>query len=267
MPAQFKKTVWQYYKKNKRDLPWRRSGATPYQILVSEIMLQQTQVDRVIPKYKHFIKQFPTFAALARAKQKDVLIAWQGLGYNRRALNLKRTAESVWNTHNGRLPKETNVLIALPGIGSYTAGAIRAFAWNLPSTVIETNIRTAYLHHFFPTQKKVSDKTLLPLIEKTSDTKNPREWYAALMDYGAHLKRTLPNPSRKSAHHTTQSRFKGSLREARGAILKTLATKHISEKELQEKTGIEKGRLEKALSELEREGFIRKKRNSQYELA
>ncbi len=175
MPAQFKKTVWQYYKKNKRDLPWRRSGATPYQILVSEIMLQQTQVDRVIPKYKHFIKQFPTFAALARAKQKDVLIAWQGLGYNRRALNLKRTAESVWNTHNGRLPKETNVLIALPGIGSYTAGAIRAFAWNLPSTVIETNIRTVYLHHFFPTQKKVSDKTLLPLIEKTSDTKNPRE--------------------------------------------------------------------------------------------
>lgn len=225
-PKKFQETVYTYYRKHKRDLPWRRN-TTPYRILVSEIMLQQTQAHRVAPKYNSFLKRFPSWKALAAAPLKDVLSEWQGLGYNRRALNLQRTAQIVANDLRGRLPQDKEALVTLPGIGPYTAGAIRCFAWNLPDICIETNIRSVFLHHFFndASCKTVSDKEILPLVEKTLDTKNPREWYAALMDYGTHLKQTLPNPNRKSRHHIKQSPFKGSNRELRSHILKTVLKK------------------------------------------
>lgn len=219
----FRKVVRNYYAKEGRGhLPWRKTR-NPYRILVSEVMLQQTQADRVVPYFTHFIKRFPTVAALARAPLSDVLRLWQGLGYNRRAKMLHDAAKAIVLKHNGNVPRDYSELNALPGVGPYTAGAIRAFAWNEPGVLIETNIRAAYIHHFFPKKKNVSDKKLLPYMDAATDTKNPREWFSALMDYGSHLKKTVPNPSRKSTHHTKQKPFKGSDREIRGAILKILA--------------------------------------------
>ncbi len=216
---QFKATVWSYYRKNGRHFPWRETK-DPYNILVSEIMLQQTQAPRVVDKYNEFIKAFPDVFLLARAPLKKVLRLWQGLGYNRRAANLHKAAKEIVSQYQGKFPRNYDSLIELSGIGPATAGDIMAFAWNKAVVVIETNIRTVFIHHFFKDKKDIHDKNILPLIEKTLDKKNPREWYYALMDYGAHLKKTLPNPSRRSLHYTKQSPFKGSNRELRSKILK-----------------------------------------------
>lgn len=216
---QFQEKIYSYYRTHKRVLPWRQTH-NPYRILISEVMLQQTQSARVVPKYKEFLKAFPNARVLTEAPVRDVLSLWQGLGYNRRALLLKRTAEAIVTEHKGKFPKTYNDLIALPGIGPYTASAIMAFAYNLPTAMIETNIRAVFIHFFFPKSKKVPDAKLLPLIEKYMDKENAREWYNALMDYGAMLKATVPNPSRKSKHHTKQSKFNGSMRQVRGAIIR-----------------------------------------------
>lgn len=247
----FKKTVRTFYKTHGRHtLPWRKT-TNPYRILVSEIMLQQTQVDRVVPYYKAFFKKFPTVKALAKAPLSDVLRMWQGLGYNRRAKMLHNAAKEVVNENKGRFPKTYEALVTLPGVGEYTAKAVRTFSYNEPEVVIETNIRTVFLHHFFPKSKKVSDEKLLPLIEETLDKKNPRDWYAALMDYGSHLKKTVPNPSRKSAHHTNQSPFKGSDREIRGAILRaTLKGEKLSA------LPFDRDRIKAQCAALKKEGLI-----------
>lgn len=255
----FKKTVWNYYKKYGRQLPWRET-ADPYHIVVSEIMLQQTQVDRVVPKYQNFIARFPDWKSLARATKAQVLREWQGLGYNRRGLYLKGIAEAVMKEHGGTLPDTPEKLNELPGIGRATASSIAAFAFNVPTPFIETNVRSVYIHSFFPGKAGVKDDELFPLIASTLDTKNPREWYWALMDYGTHLKKNNPNPSRKSAHHTKQPKLKGSLREARGAVLKLLGKKRSTEKELVQKSEIEDGRIELALDALMKEGFIIEKK-------
>jgi A/G-specific adenine glycosylase len=222
-------------------------------------MLQQTQVDRVIPKYEAFLKRFPSFKKLADASVADVLREWQGLGYNRRALSLKRTAEGVMQQHGGSLPSSYEELIELPGIGPYTAGALRAFIWNQPEVFIETNIRTVYIHHFFP-MKKVGDDELRPLIEKTLDTEHPREWYYALMDYGAHLKKSVGNASRGSAHYKKQSPFKGSRRQLRGAILRELMERGYPAPMLAERTGSALGETKKVLDILTEEGLLEEKR-------
>lgn len=164
--TQFQKTIRARYHAHPRPMPWRRTRdrRDPYKILVSEIMLQQTQVAHVIPFYKNFIKKFPDFATLAQAKTADILLAWQGLGYNRRPLALQKLAREVTIKHNGRLPRIAAELIKLPGIGPYTAGAIRAFAFNEPDVFIETNIRRVFIHFFFPPEKtrakKVTDAAL-----------------------------------------------------------------------------------------------------------
>ncbi len=220
-PVSFKKTILDYYKQNGRSFPWRKTN-DPYKILVSEIMLQQTQAPRVIEKYHSFLKRFPTIKKLAKASTASVLREWQGLGYNRRGLALKNLAVEVMKKYNGTLPKKYDELISLPGIGPATAGDLLAFAWNKPAIVIETNIRTVFIHHFFKDQTNISDQAIIPLIKKTLDKKNPRKWYWALMDYGAFLKKTLPNPSRRSRHYTKQSPFRGSNREIRSKILKYL---------------------------------------------
>lgn len=223
----FKQTIWAHYKQAKRDLPWRKTS-DPYRILVSEIMLQQTQAERVAPKYEAFIKRFPTVSMLAQAELREVFVLWQGLGYNRRAKMLHEAARVIEAEHNGSVPGDEKTLLALKGVGPYTAGAILAFAYNKPAVAIETNIRSVFIHFFFPDRERVSDKDIIPLIKKTVDRKRPREWYNALMDYGAKLKREGENPSRKSAHHAKQSPFKGSNREIRGAIIRTLVEESMS---------------------------------------
>ncbi len=272
--AKFRKTIRAHYRTHPRPMPWRRTRdrRDPYKILVSEIMLQQTQVARVIPFYENFIKKFPDFKTLARAKTSELLKAWQGLGYNRRALALQKLAREALIKYNGKLPRSTDELIKLPGIGPYTAGAIRAFAFNEPDIFIETNIRRVFIHFFFPpakksskTAKKVTDASLRRYIERTLDRKNPREWYWALMDYGAMMGSTK-NPNRRSAHYTKQSKFAGSDREIRGKILRELiaaddagdagSKKKISISSIIEKLVEPPTKVSKILQSLAHEGFI-----------
>lgn len=223
--ATFISLVWDHYEQHGRhDLPWRRpSRLQPYPILVSELMLQQTQVERVIPKYLSFLRAWPSLRALAGAERGSVLRAWQGLGYNRRAKYLHELAQSVTSMRRGRFPQDERSLRALPGVGPYTAAAVQAFAYNQPVVLIETNVRQVYLHHFLANQTNVSDNDLRPLIERTMSRDRPREWYWALMDYGSHLKRTTTNLTTQSRHYVKQAPFKGSDREIRGAILRRLS--------------------------------------------
>jgi A/G-specific adenine glycosylase len=252
----FKDTIYAYYRQHARRFPWRETK-DPYRILVSEIMLQQTQTERVAGKYEEFIVRFPDFAALARSDLHPVLEVWQGLGYNRRAVALKETAVRMVREHNSRLPEDLDELIKLPGIGRSTAGAILAFAYGISVAFIETNIRRVFLHFFFPERDSVKDGEILPLVEQTLDRENPRDWYYALMDYGAMLKTKLPNPNRKSAHYTRQAPFEGSNRQIRGMILKLLLSLGpLREGELIGKLNREPSRVHTILHEMQREEFI-----------
>ena len=215
----FQKIVYEHYCRHGRVLPGRRTK-NPYRILVSEVMLQQTQVARVIPKYRVFLKTFPTVRVLAGATLADVLRAWQGLGHNRRGKFLHEAAKMITHDFGGTFPKSAEGIEKLPGIGHYTARAISTFAHDSPEVFIETNIRTAYLHHFFKNKASVSDTEILPYIKETLDRGNPREWYWALMDYGSVLKKQSGNQNRRSAHYAKQSKFDGSNRQLRGLILK-----------------------------------------------
>lgn len=219
-------------------------------------MLQQTQVSRVLIKYKEFLSQFPTVRALAKAPLSEVLRVWSGLGYNRRAKYLHDAARKIVEKYQGRAPRGSAALRALPGIGSYTASAIRVFAWNEPDIFIETNIRSALIHEFFPTSTIIHDRELLLILQKLNDAGNPREWNWALMDWGAHIKKLHGNPSRLSKHYVWQSKFEGSLRQARGAILRAL----IGGENI---TGLRNpyiGRYEKALESLMRDRLIKKEK-------
>jgi A/G-specific adenine glycosylase len=259
----FQKTIWDFYNKNKRSFPWRDTQ-DPYLILVSEIMLQQTQASRVKDKYLLFIKKLPNFRALQRASFQDVLKLWQGLGYNRRAIFLKKIAIIVTENFKGSLPNNPTDLLALPGIGKGTVGSILAFAFNKPEVFIETNIRRVFIHFFFSDVEKVHDKEISPLIAETLDTQNPREWYFALMDYGAMLRGNtdLPrgNPNKKSAHYKVQSKFKGSNREVRGALLKMIAgtarAKGLKQEDILSKLVFKKRKILSNLKALIDEGFV-----------
>jgi A/G-specific adenine glycosylase len=220
--------LW-YERNGRHGLPWRHT-TNPYHILVSEVMLQQTQVNRVIPKYKAFLQRFPTVAVLARAPLADVLTLWQGLGYNRRAKCLHECAQVVVRDYEGVFPAYESALRTLPGIGAYTAGAMLAFAFNQGIPIIETNIRTVYLEHFFKNAAVVTDKEILHIVTKTLPPDNPREWYYALMDYGAHLKRVGKGQLHKSRAYRKQLPFKGSNRQLRGAIIRFLTQNHRATK-------------------------------------
>jgi len=258
----FRDKVYDYYRNHGRDLPWRNTS-DPYRILVSEIMLQQTQVARVLEKYEEFIHTFPTIDSLARARLRDILKVWQGLGYNRRALALKKAAEVVVGHHDGKIPACIDSLRALPGIGNTTAHAICAFAFNEPTVFIETNIRTAFIYRFFRNSHKVRDREILPLVAQTLDAENPRIWYHALMDYGAALKKKHANPSRSSAHYQKQSPFEGSNRQIRGAILRALVEKpKVYEGELVKAIPFRAEAVMQNLKQLEREGLVA--RNGKY---
>jgi A/G-specific adenine glycosylase len=283
--SDFKRTIWRHYRAHGRHaLAWRKTK-DPYAILVSEIMLQQTQVPRVEGFYEAWLARFPDFAALAAARTADVLAAWQGLGYNRRALALKRLAETVVREYGGRLPEDRAALEKLPGIGKGTSGSLMAFVFDRPEPFIETNVRRVFIHCFFPrTRRAVTDAEIMRYLERTlAGERNPREWYWALMDYGSSMReagkgKSAPvNPNRKSAHYRKQSAFKGSARELRGKILRYLlaekgryrgkSLRGVARARLAEAvgaggTGERNDLFRRVVSHLVREGFIIEKSDS-----
>jgi len=242
-------TVWDYYLQNRRSMPWR-TDTRGYYVLLSEIMLQQTQVGRVTELFAKFIGQFPDFETLAIAELAEVLRYWQGLGYNRRAKFLHESAKIIVEKYKGVVPKEVELVDDLPGIGQATAAAIITYVYNISTPFIETNVRRVYLHHFFADQTGISDSQLLPIIEKTWSLENAREWGWALMDYSAHLSKTILNPNRNSRHYTKQSRFEGSMRQMRGLILKRVVEKIPFD------NIVDDPRFDKALADLRSEKLI-----------
>lgn len=252
----FRDLILSHYRAHGRDLPWRHT-TDPYRILVSEIMLQQTQVERVAVRYPEFLERFPDFASLARAPRSEVLLAWQGMGYNRRAIALQGAAERVVEEYGGRLPADPDTLATFPGIGKATAAAIAAYAFNMPVVYVETNIRRIFIHFFFQDREGVRDDEILPLVERALDRENPREWYSALMDYGTVLKKRTANPNRRSASYTRQSRFEGSDRQVRGRILAlVLEEGRVTEEQVIFRVCEEPGRVRRILGDLAREGFV-----------
>ena len=275
--SEFRATVLDRGAELYRDLPWRRTR-DPYEIWISEVMLQQTQTARVDGRWQRWLQRFPTVSALAAAEPAEVLEEWQGMGYNRRALALLRAAQAIAEG-GGALPSDARALEALPGIGPATAAGIRAFAFDLPGVYLETNVRAVFLHELFPREEGVSDRELVPLVRATcpadaSDPDDdPRTWYYALLDYGAYLKRTVPNPSRRSSGHARQSRFEGSHRQKRaelvrillahrgdapgGVDLGTVAAELASAEEKAGRRGVKTADVRALLEELAREGFCR----------
>jgi len=184
----FQQHILSWYDTLKRDLPWR-GDPDPYHILVSEVMLQQTQVDRVILKYHAFLQRFPTLQALAEASTADVIREWQGLGYNRRALNLKRAAEAAIERFGGELPSSVEALESLPGIGKYTARAVASFAFGLQVPVVDTNVRRV-LSGF--AGRELSERETWELAAQLLPDGRAADWNQALMDYGALVQKAAP---------------------------------------------------------------------------
>lgn len=254
----FRARIWAHYRRHGRQMPWRETR-DPYRILVSEIMLQQTQVERVRAKYEEFLTLFPDVATLDRAPRDRVLAAWQGLGYNRRALALKKTARLLLTEHGGRIPDNPTVLATFPGIGAATAAAICAFAFNAPVVFVETNIRRVFIHEFFPRRDRVADSELLPLIASALDRRRSRQWYQALMDYGSALAARVPNPNLRSRSYRRQSGFEGSDRQVRGALVRALLRNGATTTGvLAQALGVDLKRVRRLLVVLESEGFVQR---------
>jgi len=256
----FQDYIYSFYKRNKRSFPFREN-ITAYKVVVSEIMLQQTQTKRVSEKFLEFIEKFPDFKSLASASIDKLLSVWQGLGYNRRALALKEIAQKIVNDYDGRVPKDLKSLEALPQIGHNTASSILAFAYNIPTYFIETNIRRVYIYFFFPGRSKIDDKEIMDIVKISVDEENPREWYYALMDFGVMLKKTNPELNKRSVHYRKQSKFDGSIRQIRGKILKLLLKTPLTRKEITDKLKYDERKITKILNTLLKEGFIQKEQD------
>ncbi|HOI23078.1 MAG TPA: A/G-specific adenine glycosylase [Spirochaetales bacterium] len=254
-PEDFRALVYEKASACHRDLPWRRTR-DPYAIMVSEYMLQQTQVVRVVPKYSAWLERFPDFQALAESATQEVLRYWSGLGYNRRALALQTSARTVARQYGSRLPEDEKSLRGLPGVGKYTARAILAFAFDRPTVFLETNIRAVLLKHFFPEERQVAEATLEEKAALVVDTEAPRKWYNALMDYGAELKRVEENHSVRSSNYRKQMAFAGSFRSLRGAVLKRLLEQgRVSKEELYAELSFSGAEIERCCELLVKEGF------------
>ena len=220
-----------------------------------------------LPFYKKWLRDFPSWKKLAEASQIEVLMHWKGLGYNSRALRLHKLAKLVTTEYSGRLPQSREVLEKLPGIGPYTSGAICAFAYQQPASLIETNIRRVYLHHFFKGKENVNDQEILKKIQRSlpplarevsGGRRGIRDWYYALMDYGSYLAKTIPNPNRKSKHYAKQLKFEGSDRQIRGKILGILLEKgKINSPTLMRVVGEDMVRVTRVIRRLESEGFLK----------
>ncbi|MEK6812515.1 MAG: Fe-S cluster assembly protein HesB [Nanoarchaeota archaeon] len=246
----FQRKILAWYPHHRRNLPWRTT-TDPYAILVSEVMLQQTQVERVIPYYQNFLQHYPTIQALARARKKDLLRIWSGLGYNGRVLRLQKTAHLIVEQHQGIFPRDYEQLLCLPGVGPYTARAVLAFAFNKAAPVVDTNIRRVLLHAFrFPASTSL--RTVELLAAQLIPEGKSRIWHNALMDYGA-----LHATARKTkiTSLSRQSRFEGSKRQLRGKIIRYLL-QHSSSSFQELQTFFSDRRLPSIVAQLETEGFL-----------
>lgn len=252
----FNELLWQKASELFRDMPWR-TDTRPYYVLVSELMLQQTQVARVIPKFNMFIEHFPNEQLLADASLADVLQAWQGLGYNRRAKFLHDSAKRIVRDFGGMFPAKAADILSLPGVGKNTLGAIEAYAFNRPSIFVETNIRTVYIHHFFNDRVEIDDGQIIEMLNQTIDTEHPREFYWALMDYGSWLKANGVRTNAKSKAYKKQSPLSGSVREVRGQIIRSLSDGEMREDALMLTIEADE-RFERALSGLITDGLVAK---------
>ena len=252
----FQIKIRDYFSHSGRQFPWRET-TDAYAVLVSEVMLQQTQVTRVLTKYKEFLNKFPDVNTLATASLAQVFEVWSGLGYNRRAKYLRESAEMINKNFAGKMPQTIAELITLPGISHATAAAICVYAFNQPAVFIETNIRTVFLHEFFKDKQGISDKEIMPLVATTLDQSNPRQWYWALMDYGTYLKKTFGNPNIRSKQYVKQSKFNGSNRQIRGLILKVLLEKcALTREQLAQLLERNIEQINANLQQMEKEGLI-----------
>jgi A/G-specific adenine glycosylase len=265
-----------YYRYGRHDMLWRqpdsRGHFDPYKILVSELMLQQTQVDRVTPKYVAFLEKFPDVEKLASAELGDVLKLWNGLGYNRRAKYIWQAAQSVMQDYQGHFPETVEDLKKLPGVGPNTAGAIVAYAYDQPVLFIETNVRTVIIHHFFKDKADIPDSAILEVLKAIAPHPNtdkraiqggqlgPRQFYWAMMDYGTFLKKSVGNLNRASRHYGKQSKFHGSKRQLRGKVIRLLTGGSKSKTMLH--TDIDDERLDDVLDGLISEQMITRHGNS-----
>ena len=252
--TEFQRMLTQRGEELYRTMPWRED-TRPYYVLVSELMLQQTQVPRVVPKFEAFIAVFPDEKALAAATLADVLKLWQGLGYNRRAKFLHQAAQMIVKEFDGAFPETLEDILRLPGVGKNTAGAILAYAFNQPAIYVETNVRTVYIHHFFADNSAVDDKQIIELLETTIDRENPRAFYQNLMDYGSWLKAQGVRNISQSKHYKKQSPLKGSVREVRGQIIAALAAGAMPEDDLRQHTAADE-RFRPALEGLLKDGLV-----------
>ncbi|MFA6776050.1 MAG: DNA repair protein [Sphaerochaetaceae bacterium] len=248
--------VLDFYQTYGRRFPWRETE-DPYRVLLSEVMLQQTQTGRVLDKYAEFLSLWPDFRSLAEVPFPQLLSHWLGLGYNRRAMALQQAAKAT-GAWGWTVPNDMDLVMRLPGVGPATAAAICCFCYHGREVYLETNIRRVLLHVFFPRRDMVRDKELSTLLRSflpvCGDTKN---WYYALMDYGVLLKHLLPNPNRRSASYHPQTTFKGSDRQVRGALLRVLS--ETGPKDLHQLEALlpfEEERISSALGRLRDEGFV-----------
>jgi A/G-specific adenine glycosylase len=271
--ADFLQTLQRYYEEaGRHDMLWRApepdGSFDPYKILVSELMLQQTQVARVTPKFAAFIGRYPDVQALARAEQGEVLGMWSGLGYNRRAKFLHQAARAIVDEYGGDFPRTLAELQNLPGVGPNTAGAIMAYAYNQPVVYLETNIRTVLIHHFFKDEAAVPDKLIREMLEQilakrakdSADHQADFDWrkfYWAMMDYGAYLKKTIGNLNRISKSYSRQSTFRGSRRQVRGQVIRLLTEQPLSIGVLA--GAVSDQRLESVLADLVAEGLVQRR--------
>lgn len=264
---EFNTFLKQYYKEKKRILPWREN-INSYYIFVSEFMLQQKQVSRVINYFNSFIEKFPTFKALSQAPQSAILESWSGLGYNRRAMYLHQGAKIITEQYKEFIPDSVEILKKIKGIGEYTASALVTYSYNRPTLFVETNIRTVCFSIFeqYFSEEKISDKQLIELIEQIIDKENPREWYYAMMDLGIELKKILPKAHlKKSSSYQKQSLFVGSMRAIRGKIIKILTNNNqqkVIRKELELLCNDQ--RADSCITNLIKEGLIEEQEDFLY---
>lgn len=256
--AEFQALIHAYYGEHARSFPWRET-CDPYHILLSEMMLQQTQTSRVLEKYGQFLCSYPTLEALSRASLTDILTLWKGLGYNRRALALHRIARIAVDEYEGTLPRGQKELLSLPMVGPATSAALLAFAYGEPSLYLETNIRRVLLYYFFSGMTDVHDREVYLVLEAVLDQKDVRCWYYALMDYGVYLKGRVENPNKRSKHYALQSPFENSNRQIRSELLTILTfSGSKSLEELEASLSFETQRVQKALYGLVKDGLVMK---------